>query len=78
MDSAVTLNEVLALVKRLSPLDKVRLIEHVAPQIERELKHEQSAPRVPLRGLWKGLNITERDIDQARRDMWSDFPRKDI
>ena len=38
MDNLVTLNEVLDLAKRLSPLDKLRLIERVAPQIEQELK----------------------------------------
>lgn len=37
MENSITLNEVLALAGRLSPIDKVRLIEWVAPQIEREL-----------------------------------------
>jgi hypothetical protein len=34
--TAVTLEEVLNLVKQLKLVDKVRLIERVAPQIERE------------------------------------------
>jgi hypothetical protein len=37
MENSITLNEVLALARRLSPIDKVRLIERVAPQIERDL-----------------------------------------
>lgn len=36
MENSTTLNEVLALAGRLSPIDKVRLIEWVAPQIERD------------------------------------------
>ena len=37
----------------------------------------------PLRssaGLWEGLgiNITGEDIDEARREMWGNFPREDI
>ena len=35
--TAVTLEEVLTLVKQLKLLDKVRWIERVVPQIEREL-----------------------------------------
>jgi len=34
---AVTLEEVLNLVKQLKLVDKVRVIEQAAPQIEREL-----------------------------------------
>ncbi len=78
MDNTVTLNEVLDLAKRLSPLDKLRLIERVAPQIEQELKSATVAPRQSLRGLWKGLDITEQDIDQIRQEMWRNFPSKDI
>ncbi|HEY4722707.1 MAG TPA: hypothetical protein VII92_12715 [Anaerolineae bacterium] len=44
MENSITLNEVLALAGRLSPIDKVRLIEGVAPQIERELP-DQAANR---------------------------------
>ena len=35
--TAVTLEEVLKLVKQLKLMDKVRLIERVVPQIEQEL-----------------------------------------
>jgi hypothetical protein len=80
MDKAVTLEQVLKLTKQLSLLDKIRLVEHVVPQIEREVKatQSQSVPRQPLRGMWKGLAITEEEIDAARQEMWSNFPREDI
>jgi hypothetical protein len=78
MENAVTLEEALALVRQLSPVDKARLIERIAPDIERELKTARPTPRRSLRGLWRGLDITAEDIAQARREMWGNFPREDI
>ena len=78
MQQDVTLQQVLALVTSLSLRDKVRLIEYVAPQIERGLETRPVKPVRSLRGLWKGLNITEQDIAEARREMWGNFPRSDI
>ena len=78
MSASVTLNQVLELTKNLPTLDKIRLIEKVAPQIERELKSEQSAPRQSLRGLWRGIDISAEGISQMRKEMWKNFPREDI
>jgi hypothetical protein len=78
MERGVSLEEALDLVKQLSPLDKARLIERIVPDIERELKAAQPTPRKSLRGLWQGLDITEEEIAEARREMWSNFPRGDI
>ena len=73
----MTLEEALDLVKQLSPLDKARLIERIVPDIERELK-AACTPRKSLRGLWRGLDITEEEIAEARREMWGNFPREDV
>ena len=37
-------------------------------------------PRRSLKGLWAdlGTTITAEDIDEARREMWGNFPREDI
>ncbi len=37
-------------------------------------------PRPSLKGLWADLNIdiSEADIDEARREMWGNFPRENI
>ncbi len=78
MGKLVTLENVLELVKHLSPVDKVRLIQGIVADLERELQATQSTPRKSLRGLWRGLDITEEDIAEARREMWGDFPREDI
>ena len=78
MEKTVTLEAALLLVKQLSLVDKVRLIEQVAPEIERELTAHQNPPRKSLRGLWKGLDLSEADIDAARREVWGNFPREDV
>jgi hypothetical protein len=70
MGEAVTLDEAWALVRHLSAVDKARLIERMVPDIERELRSARSTPRVSLRGLWRGLDLTEDEIDQAREEMW--------
>jgi hypothetical protein len=78
MTDTVTLDHVLKLAEQLSPLDKVRLIERVAPQLERDLQAIAQGPRPTLRGLWKGIDISAEDIAEMRREMWSNFPRSDI
>ena len=72
VENSVTLEQALVLVRRLSPVDKAQLIERLAPDIERELKAAQPTGRKSLRGLWRGLHITEADIAEAQREMWSD------
>ena len=76
MDNAVTFEEVLQSAKRLSLVDKVRLIEQIAPQIEREITATRPTPRQSFRGMWKGVDITERDIEEVRQEMWGNFPRE--
>lgn len=78
MATRATLEEALEVAERLSPADKLRLIRLIEPQIEQVVVEEQSAPRESLRGLWKGVNITEEDIAEIRREMWGNFPREDI
>jgi hypothetical protein len=77
MEKSVTLEQALALARQLSPADKARLIERIVPDIERELEAERPTRRKSLRGLWRGLGITEEDIAEARREMWGGFPRVD-
>ncbi len=78
MGKVVTLEEPLDLARQLSPVDRVRLIQRVAPDIERELVAVKPVRRRSLRGLWRGLDISEEDIAEARRGMWGNFPREDV
>ena len=78
MNQPVTVDEVVTLAAQLSTLDKVRLIERLAPQIAEDLQTEVAQPRVSLRGLWRGQNVTAEEIDEVRKEMWRNFPREDI
>jgi hypothetical protein len=78
MDQPITVETILAMSEQLSAVDKVRLIERIAPQIVRDLNTAPKAPRKSLRGLWRGAQITAEDIDEMRREMWKSFPREDV
>ena len=78
-DGAV-LEDVIAVALRLSPVDKVRLVERVASVLENDLVASRPAPRRSLRGLWADLGPapSAEEIDEARREAWASFPREDI
>ena len=78
MAGTVTLNEIVKLAKQLSPVDKVRLIEQIASDVEQALAVAEPIPLSKLRGMWKDIDITDEDIDEVRREMWANFPRDDI
>lgn len=75
---AVTLEQIVSLARQLPPVDKVRLIERIAPEIERAL-HQQK-PLKSLLGLCADLGPapSAADIDEIRREMWNRFPREDV
>ena len=76
----VTLEQVISLAKKLPPVDKIRLIERMAPEIERDLLGQRPPRRRSLLGLCADLGPapSSEDIDEIRREMWADFPREDI
>jgi hypothetical protein len=76
----MTLEQVFQLAKQLSLSDKVRLIEQLAPEIQRELPPNDPHPRRSLWGLCADLGTapSAEEIDEARRDVWANFPREDI
>ena len=75
-----TLEEVMELALRLSAVDKARLVERMASELERDLSAPRPAPRRSLYGLWADLGPapSAEEIDQARREAWANFPREDI
>lgn len=79
-DDAVTLEGVLKLAKQLSPLDKIRLIERIAPDIERDLTARSGGESRSLLGLLKDLGAapSAEEIDAGRREAWASFPRADL
>lgn len=75
------LESVLSQAQQLSPLDKVRLVEQVMASLEQDLQEAQ--PKRSRRSLLGVLAEyapapSTEEIDQARREMWGNFPREDI
>ncbi len=70
-EHTVTLEEVLSLARRLSPVDKIRLVQQIAPEVERTAIG-QAVKRKSLLGLCADLGPapSAEDIDQARREAW--------
>jgi uncharacterized protein Yka (UPF0111/DUF47 family) len=76
-DLVIELEEVVDMVRGLSPLDKVRLVEEVMALLGEDLAQPQPAPKRSMYGIWKDVHITEEDIDEIRQEMWPNFPRED-
>ena len=77
-----TFKEVLSLAKQLTPGQKLRLIGEIVLDLEEPLQRAEDGER-PLRslyGLWKdfGVSLSAEEIDEARQEMWGNFPREDI
>ena len=79
-EDAVTLEEVLKLANQLSPIDKVRLIERVAPEVERDLTARPGRESRSLLGLLKDLGPapSAAEIDAARREAWASFSSNEV
>jgi hypothetical protein len=80
MDAAgITLDQVLALARRLRPVDQARLVARLAPVVERVLDHAESpavsTSRMPMRGLLADLGPapSAEEIDEVRHKMWATF-----
>lgn len=73
----VTFQDVLEAARKLSQEEKAQLLDI----IQRELKHERhtSAPQTFYGALADlGEAPSAEDIDEARKEMWGNFPREDI
>lgn len=69
---------ILDAVRALPPAQKEEILSY-AQQL-RTRTNNGKAQRKSGRGLWADLNIdlTSEDIDEARREMWKNFPRDDF
>ena len=77
---AATLEQVVSLARQLPPVEKVRLIERMVPEIERDILGQRPLKRRSLLGLCADLGPapSTEDIEEIRREMWAGFPREDI
>jgi hypothetical protein len=76
----MTLQEVLQLAKQLTPIDKVRLIQQLTPDLEREFSVRKPSSKKSLLGLCADLGKapSESEIERTRNEVWNSFPREDI
>ncbi len=73
-----SLEEVVQLAKQLSPVDKLRLLEQVMPDLEATLRAPQKTPLRSSYGALANLGpAPSADIDELRREMWRNFPWDD-
>lgn len=81
-EEAVNYEEVVELALRLSPFDRVRLIERLAWVLKNEVPKEnvRPAPRPSLYGVLAHLGKapSAEEIDDARKEAWANFPHEDI
>jgi len=73
-----TLDEVLDLAKQLSAIDKIRLIERVAPEVEGDLTARSGGGSRSLLGILKVLGPapSAEEIHVARHEACASFPRE--
>lgn len=64
-------------VENLS-VERQREVLDFAEYLQYKEKSNGKKPRRSLRGMWKGVDISAEDIDEARREMWGNFPREDF
>jgi hypothetical protein len=80
-ENEITLDQALALARRLTPSDQLRLIARLAPQVAQALEQATPAtPRTPLYGRFAahGPAPSAETIDATRREIWTGFPREDV
>jgi hypothetical protein len=74
------LENLIDLAKQLSPLDKLRLVEGVLPDLEASLRSAEVPSFQSLYGALSNLGPapSAEDIEEVRREMFQNFPRTDI
>ena len=75
----MTVEQVITLIRQLSPRDQLRIVAQVLPELERAMPTVPQ-PRKSLLGLCADLGPapSAEEIEEARREAWANFPREDI
>jgi hypothetical protein len=74
----MTLEQSILNAVRALPPEKQAEVLKIAESLKQNAESKQ--PRKPGRGLWEdlGFSLSAEEIDEARKEMWADFPRNDI
>ena len=61
-------------VKQLPPREQLLFAEQILAGLVHQMPvKQQPKPLNSLLGLWQGFTVTEDDIAEARREIWSNF-----
>lgn len=65
---------------QLSLEDQARLVTRIVTAMSQNVQTPARKPLPDLYGSWADLHfdISEADIEEVRREVWSNFPREDI
>ncbi len=79
----ITINQIVNLAKILRPAEQEQLIARLKSLRENssiKSEPESLTPRRPLRGMLADLGPapSAEDIDEAKREMWGNFPSEDF
>ncbi len=77
--SEITIEQILNLAQTLKPADREQVIALLRTGAS-SVKPEPTTPRRSLRGLLADLGTapSAEEIDEAKREMWGNFPREDF
>jgi hypothetical protein len=81
MTTDVTLDQVLALARRLRPIDQARLVARLVPAMEQMfIEPQEHITHPPLRGLLGNVGHapSEIDITEVQKEMWATFAEEGI
>ncbi len=73
----LTYQDILSGAQRLTLAEKAHLLAELSAELQTELA-EPSQPKQSLLGIWEGEDLSSEDINNARKDLWGNFPREDI
>jgi hypothetical protein len=75
----MTLEQIVALARKLSPVEKLHLVERVIPDLEALVQGGQLPRPASLYGSLADLGRapSAKDIGDTRREMFQNFPRPD-
>lgn len=77
-ETPATVDHIVHLIHQLSPAEKLALIEHLASDLKTAVQTSPPPRRRGLRGVLKGTSVSAEEIDQARHELWGNFPREDM
>ena len=54
-------------------LTRIELLEREIAEIKQKLMQEERPGQIRLRGMWKGLDVTDEDFEEAKRSLFPDL-----